>query len=52
MCVLTFHEVPDLDHAWVHTEPETFETYVRYLADNNCTVITLRDLNRYVVASN
>ena len=52
ICVLTFHGVPDFDHAWVHTEPETFESYIRYLADNNCTVITLRDLNRYVVASN
>ena len=46
--VLTFHGVPDLDHPWVHTEPEDFETYMRYLSDNGYTVIALRDLNDYI----
>ena len=48
ICVLTLHGVPDLDHAWVHTEPDVFDAYVRYLSDNDCTVIALADLNRYV----
>jgi peptidoglycan-N-acetylglucosamine deacetylase len=46
--VLTFHGVPALEHPWVHTEPETFETYMKYLHDNGYTVIALRDLARYV----
>ena len=48
IAVLTFHGVPDLDHPWVHTEPATFETYMAYLRDRNCTVIALRDLSLYV----
>ena len=51
ICVLTLHGVPDLDHAWVHTEPDAFEFYVRYLQDNDCTVIALRDLDHYVEPS-
>ena len=46
--VLTFHGVPDLEHAWVHTEPEDFETYMEYLSDNGFTVIALQDLNNYI----
>ncbi|MEM7132393.1 MAG: polysaccharide deacetylase family protein [Chloroflexota bacterium] len=46
--VLTFHGVPDLDHSWVHTDPETFASYIQYLADNDCTVIALRDLAQYI----
>jgi len=48
VCVLTYHGVPDLDHAWVHVDPDVFTTHMRYLEDNNCTVIALRDLERYV----
>jgi peptidoglycan/xylan/chitin deacetylase (PgdA/CDA1 family) len=48
ICVLTLHGVPDLDHAWVHTDPDVFETYVSYLHGNGSTVIALRDLSRYV----
>ena len=47
ICVLTLHGVPDLDHAWVHTEPDTFVTYMDHLQKNDCTVIALRDLQRY-----
>lgn len=50
ICVLTLHGVPDLDHAWVHTEPATFELYVQHLQDQGCTVISLADLHRYVAA--
>lgn len=47
VCVLTFHGVPDLDHPWVHTDPDRFEKYVRHLSDTGCTVLALRDLARY-----
>ena len=47
-CVLTLHGVPDLDHAWVNTDPEDFEAYIRYLSDSGCTVISLASLSRYV----
>jgi peptidoglycan-N-acetylglucosamine deacetylase len=48
VCVLTLHGVPDLDHAWVHLEPDTFLTYVKHLKDSGCTVIAMRDLEQYV----
>ena len=46
--VLTFHGVPDLDHPFCSTDPEIFEAGVKYLAENDYTVIALRDLVRYV----
>lgn len=46
--VLTFHGVPDLEHPWVHTEPEAFETYMEYLFNNGFSVIALRDLSDYI----
>ena len=48
IAVLTFHGVPDLDHAWVHTDPEQFQAYMAYLQAQDCTVIAVRDLVRYV----
>jgi peptidoglycan/xylan/chitin deacetylase (PgdA/CDA1 family) len=48
--VLTFHGVPDLDHSWVHTEPDFFERCVQHLVDHQHTVIALRDLANYVEA--
>ena len=48
VCVLTFHGVPDVEHPWVHTEPDTFERYMTYLAENGYTVIALRDLSNYL----
>ena len=47
IAVLTFHGVPDLDHPWVHTEPDQFEQYITYLRDNEFTVLALRDLEKY-----
>ena len=47
IAVLTFHGVPDLEHPWVRTEPNDFEKYLLYLAENNYTVIALRDLSDY-----
>ncbi len=48
IAILTFHGVPDLEHPWVHTEPEQFEAYMAYLAENDYSVIALRDLADYV----
>ena len=46
--VLTFHGVPDLEHPWVHTEPDVFESYMEYLSENGFTVIALKDLSNYI----
>lgn len=46
--VLTFHGVPDLDHAWVHTAPDFFERCVQHLVDQHHTVISMADLAPYV----
>ena len=48
VAVLTFHGVPDLDHPWVHTEPDLFERYVAHLRDNDFTVVALRDLDNFI----
>ena len=48
IAVLCFHGVPDLDHPWVHTDPEAFAKYIAYLDDSGCSVIAMRDLTRYV----
>jgi len=48
IAILTFHGVPDVEHPWVHTEPEAFEAYMAYLSQNGYTVIALRDLTDYV----
>ena len=48
ICVLTFHGVPDLDHPFCSTDPKLYEACVKYLADNDYTVIALRDLVKYV----
>lgn len=48
IAVLQFHGVPDREHPWVHTRPERFEEYMRYLSTNAFKAIALRDLRRYV----
>ena len=48
IAVLTYHGVPGLEHAWVSTEPEQFAREMEYLKKQNCTVIALRDLVKYV----
>jgi peptidoglycan/xylan/chitin deacetylase (PgdA/CDA1 family) len=48
IAVLQFHGVPDREHPWVHTRPQRFEGFMRYLKTNAFTVIALRDLARYV----
>ena len=48
IAVIQFHGVPDRHHPWVHTPPEKFAAYIRYLATNGYRVIALRDLARFV----
>jgi peptidoglycan-N-acetylglucosamine deacetylase len=46
--VLTFHGVPDLDHAWVHTEPALFERCMAHLHAEEYRVVAMRDLAPYI----
>ncbi len=46
--VLTIHGVPDAEHPWVTISPKLFEEYLKFLAENNYTVIALRDLKKYI----
>lgn len=48
IAVLQFHGVPDRAHPWVNTEPERFRAFMRYLAEQEYTVISMRQLQRYV----
>lgn len=48
IAVLQFHGVPDTAHGWVNSTKEQFESYMKYLADNQFTVIAMRDLAKYV----
>jgi hypothetical protein len=48
IAVLQFHGVPDREHPWVHTPPERFEEYMRWLKENGFRGIAMRDLLDYV----
>ena len=50
IAVLQFYGAPDNEHPWVHTRPERFEEFMRYLSTNSFKVIALRDLARYLDA--
>ncbi len=47
IAIVQFHGVPDVAHPWVHTPPERFREYMRYLKDNGFNVIAMRDLARF-----
>ena len=47
IAVLTLHGVPDI-YPHCSTTPKKFDEIVRYLADQRCTVIALRDVSRYL----
>jgi peptidoglycan/xylan/chitin deacetylase (PgdA/CDA1 family) len=48
IAVLQLHGVPDTAHEWVNSTKEQFELYMKYLADNQFTVIAMRDLAKFV----
>ena len=50
IAVLCFHGVPALDHPWVDCDADDFKKYMDYLKKQDCTVIAMRDLSRYVDA--
>ena len=47
IAVLCFHGVP-CDHPTASTDPAKFETFMAYLYETDCTVVALRDLEKYV----
>ena len=48
IAVLQFHGAPDVEHPWVHTPPERFEEYMKYLHEGGFKAIAMRDLAKYV----
>jgi peptidoglycan/xylan/chitin deacetylase (PgdA/CDA1 family) len=48
IAIIQFHGAPDVEHSWVHTPPERFAEYMKYLHDERFTVIALRDLAKHV----
>lgn len=46
--ILLFHGVPDLEHPTVGTDPARFEEYLKYLKDNKYSVISMRDMAKYI----
>lgn len=47
IAVMTFHGVPDIKHPWVNTTPAQFESYMNHLKEQGCTVLSLRDLEKF-----
>lgn len=50
IAVMQFHGAPDREHPWVHTPPERFAQYMKFLHDERFRVIALRDLAKFVDA--
>ena len=48
IAILQFHGAPDVEHPWVHTPPERFAEYMKYLHDERFKAIAVRDLAKYV----
>ena len=48
IAIVQFHGVPDIAHPWVHTPPEQFVKYMRYLKDGGFNVIAMRDMQVFV----
>lgn len=48
--IYTFHGVPDIEHPGVGVAPALFEQMMKYLKDNQYTVIAMRDIATYVDA--
>ncbi|HPT22185.1 MAG TPA: polysaccharide deacetylase family protein [Bacteroidales bacterium] len=45
--VLTVHGVPDVEHPWVNTSPESFRKLAKYLYDNHYKVVAFNALDKY-----
>lgn len=50
IAVMTFHGVPDIKHPWVNTDPALFEKFMQHLKDEKCTVISVREMAKYLPA--
>jgi len=48
IAILQFHGAPDVEHPWVHTPPERFADYMKYLHEEGFKAIAVRDLAKYV----
>jgi peptidoglycan/xylan/chitin deacetylase (PgdA/CDA1 family) len=48
IAVLCYHGVPAIEHSWVSTSPRDFAEQMKYLKQQKCTVIAMRDLAKYV----
>ncbi|SFU18121.1 Peptidoglycan/xylan/chitin deacetylase, PgdA/CDA1 family [Algoriphagus locisalis] len=48
--ILTIHGVPDIEHPWVNTPPELFEEYLELLKKGGFTVISMKELEKYVAS--
>ena len=48
IAILQFHGAPDIEHPWVHTPPDRFAEYMKYLYDEGFKAIAMRDLAKYV----
>ena len=48
IAVVTFHGVPDIKHPWVNTEPALFEKFMQHLKDGKYTVISVREMGKYL----
>ncbi|HAZ13451.1 MAG: hypothetical protein A2X86_13055 [Bdellovibrionales bacterium GWA2_49_15] len=49
--IFTFHGVPDLEHPSVGVDPARFKELMQYLKENHYTVISMRDLGKYIDAT-
>ena len=51
IAICTLHGVPDIEYPTVGVEPARFEELMKYLKDNQYTVISMRDVAKYVDAA-
>ncbi|UCS95014.1 hypothetical protein KZP23_08400 [Echinicola marina] len=50
--VLTFHDIPDLEHLWINPPPAQFKSYLEYLSKHNYKVISLKEFINIPTAKN
>ena len=47
--VILYHGVPDLAHPWCNTSEEVFAGHMKFLADNDFTVMGMGDFQRKII---